>query len=339
MTLMLMDGESNFILSDFLGALGVPHTPDYTTRRFEAMPFKSLFGLGKLLDEYGVSSLGLFLSDRSEIKALTPPFLAHTPQGFLIVTSTDGDKVSYLTRGVAETMSLREFCEVCDGNVFLAFPSPSAAEPDYASHARFQLFGKVKRILFVILAAALFVWLFVTQGIWRSVPAIFAVILNCCGLALSFMLVRKSLRIKSRFADKVCGVLQKEGCDTVLETGASSFFGIFSWSEVGLTYFSVSLLSILMFPGSIIYVAACNVCCLPFTLWSIWYQKFRAKAWCTLCVSVQCTLWLLFFSYLAGGWLKDVFPLKPGFFVLVAVYGFVLLGLNRIIPMMNKLKR
>ena len=125
----------------------------------------------------------------------------------------------------------------------------------------------------------------------------------------------------------------------MLETGASSFFGIFSWSEVGLTYFSVSLLSILMFPASIIYVAACNVCCLPFTVWSIWYQRFRAKAWCTLCVSVQCTLWLLFFSYLAGGWLKDLFPLKPDIFVLVAVYGFVLLGMNRIIPMISKLRR
>lgn len=334
-----MDGESNFILSDFLGVLRVPHTLDYTTRRFETMPFRSLFGMGKLLDEYGVKSQGLMLSDRMEILALTPPFLAHTPQGFVIVTATDSDHVSYLTRGVPETMSLHAFCDVWDGNVFLAFPSPSAEEPGYASHARLLFFGKVKKILFVILAAAIFVWLFVTQGIWQSVPAIFAVLLNCCGLALSLMLVRKSLRIKSRFADKVCGVLQKEGCDTVLETGASSFFGIFSWSEVGLTYFSVSLLSILMFPGSIIYVAACNVCCLPFTLWSIWYQKFRAKAWCTLCVSVQCTLWLLFFSYLAGGWLKEVFPLKPDFFVLVAVYGFVLLGMNRIIPMMNKLKR
>lgn len=334
-----MDGESNYILSDFLGALGVPHTRGYTTRRFDDMSFRSLFGMGKLLDEYGVKSQGLMLSDRMEILALTPPFLAHTPQGFVIVTATDRDHVSYLSQGVTETMSLHAFCDVWDGNVFLAFPSSSAEEPDYASHARLLLFGKVKRILLVILAAALFVWMFVTQGIWRSVPAILSVFLNCCGLALSIMLVRKSLRIKSRFTDKVCGVLQKEGCDTVLETGASSFFGIFSWSEVGLTYFSVSLLSILMFPASIIYVAACNVCCLPFTVWSIWYQRFRAKAWCTLCVSVQCTLWLLFFSYLAGGWLKDLFPLKPDILVLVAVYGFVLLGMNRIIPMISKLRR
>ncbi len=84
-----MDGESNFILSDFLGVLRVPHTLDYTTRRFESMPFRSLFGMGVLLDEYGVKSQGLMLSDRMEILALTPPFLAHTPQGFSATSLAD----------------------------------------------------------------------------------------------------------------------------------------------------------------------------------------------------------------------------------------------------------
>ena len=87
-----------------------------------------------------------------------------------------------------------------------------------------------------------------------------------------------------------------------------------------------------MFPQWIRYLALCNVCCLPFTFWSIWYQRFRAHKWCTLCVSVQATLWLLFFCYLSGGWLKGVFPLRIEFFVLGVTYLTVLLLLNRIMP-------
>ena len=118
----------------------------------------------------------------------------------------------------------------------------------------------------------------------------------------------------------------------MLETKASSFFGIFSWSEVGFTYFSVSLLALLIFPQWICYLAACNILCLPFTFWSIWYQKFRARNWCTLCVSVQATLWLLFFCYLGGGWIAGIFPLRIEFFVLGVTYAVVLMALNRILP-------
>lgn len=327
---------ANFILSDFLTALRVPHTPAYTNRQFGSMPFRSLFGLSKLLEKYGVASEGLMLSDRDEIRKLTPPFLAHTPQGFVIVTGFGGDEVSYLTQGVAERMPVGEFGRAWDGVVFLAFPSADACEPGYAAHERMAFFDRAKRVMLVLLAVALFAYLFITNGIWRHVSLILASACDLFGLALTFMLMQKSLKIKNRAADRVCKVLQEGGCDSVLEMKASSFFGIFSWSEVGFTYFSVSLLALLVFPQYASCLAACNVCCLPFTVWSIWYQKFRAKTWCTLCVSVQCTLWLLFVCYLSGGWLRGVFPLRMPLFVLVATYAFVLLALNRIMPLMTR---
>ena len=156
--------------------------------------------------------------------------------------------------------------------------------------------------------------------------------IDMAGLYLTYLLLQKSLKIHNPTADRVCRVLQEGGCDSVLETKASSFFGIFSWSEVGFAYFSVSLSCLLVFPQWIGCLALCNLLCLPFTFWSIWYQKFRARVWCTLCVSVQCSLWLLFFCYLAGGWLKDLFPLKIEFFVLGLSYLAVLLALNCLLP-------
>ena len=182
------------------------------------------------------------------------------------------------------------------------------------------------------MAGLLSAYLIVIHDLWHywSFWGLFAV--DCFGIWLTYMLVQKSLSIKNHVADKVCGVLQEGGCDSILKTNASSFFGIFSWSEVGFTYFGVSLLAMLISPATIHWLSLINICCLPFTIWSISYQKFIAKHWCTLCVCVQASLWLQFICYLLDGWMNPVFPLDLGFFALGATFVLVLLALNKVLP-------
>ena len=320
------------IVADFLTALKVPHTADYTRQRFEGMPFKTLFGVTQLLKEYGVETTGYTLTDKKELPQVPVPFIAGMNGGLVIVTSLAGGSVSYLTQGVAETMPITDFENAWTGMVLVANVEPHAVEPDYVKHRTTLFIKQAKKVLLVALAALLGAYLIVTHGLWRywSVWGLIAV--DLCGIALTFMLVQKSLSIKNPVADKVCGVLQEGGCDSILKTSASSFFGIFSWSEVGFTYFGVSLLAMLISPATIHWLAIINICCLPFTVWSIWYQKFRAKHWCTLCVSVQLSLWLQFICYFFGRWENPVFPLDLGFFALGATFVFVLLGLNRLLP-------
>ena len=74
------------LISDYLQALGVPHTDEYSEERMKNVPFKTLFGLSKLLAEYGVHSEAYMLEDKSEIVKITPPFLANTAVGEVIVT-------------------------------------------------------------------------------------------------------------------------------------------------------------------------------------------------------------------------------------------------------------
>lgn len=324
------------IFSDFLTQLGVRHTADYSDREFENMPFKSLFGLSKLLERYGIENEALRLGRPDEIALLPAPFIARTPAGFVIVTSVDGGRISYLTQGVPETMPLDEFVRAWSGVVLLAYPDEKSCEPDYAAHARDRFFTVAKKWVLLFGAIALFLYAFISNGLYRSWSTVGIALIDLLGLWLTYMLVQKSVKIKNAAADRVCGVLQAGGCDSVLEMKASKFFGIFGWSEVGFAYFSVSLLTLLLFPQWICYLAACNLCCLPFTFWSIWYQKFRAKVWCTLCVSVQASLWLLFFCYLGGGWFRGIFPLQIEFFVLGLTYLTVLLGLNRLLPLIDK---
>lgn len=323
------------LFCDYLSALGVPHTCSYSNRRFAGMPFQSLFGLTKLLEEYGVQSEGYQLNDKRELAELTPPFIAATPDGFVIVTSVDDTSVSYLTQGVAETVPFDSFARVWNGTVLLSFPDRDAAEPKYALHKRLEFFNRSKKWVLTAAVALLMAYLFVVNGIYRSIWSVLLMLIDMGGIYFTYLLVQKSLKIHNPAADRVCGVLQAGGCDSILETKASKFFGLFGWSEVGFAYFSVSLITLMLLPEMLPWLALCNLCCLPFTVWSIWYQRFRAHKWCTLCVCVQGSLWLLFFCYLFGGWLKEAWPLSLNFVALGLAYLAVMLGLNALMPLIE----
>ena len=327
------------IFSDFLRELGVRHTSGFSNGEFHSMPFNSLFGLSKLLDAYNIRSRSYMLGDKSEMSEIAAPFLAQTGGGFVIVTSIDRNTVGYLTQGVPEKMPFGDFVNAATGVVLCAFPDENSVEPDYSAHRRSEIISVAKKWILLATLAFIFLYLFIANGIGRHVSTVLVTILDMVGLYMSYLIMQKSLNIDSGAVDNVCKAIEAGGCDSVLATKASKFFGIFGWSEVGFAYFSVSLLALLIFPQYTGYLALCNVCCLPFSFWSVWYQKYRAKAWCTLCLSVQGTLWLLFFCYLGGGWLKEAFPLTINFFVLGASYLAVLLLTNRISPLIDKTEK
>lgn len=326
------------IFTRWLEALDVPHTADYSDAQFWDMSFKSLFGLSHLLKCYGIRSEGLMLNDKAELSALTPPFLAQTVEGpMVIVRSVTPDTVEFDLRGTVSTLPVRDFADRWTGNVFLAFPDEASREPDYGSHHLTEVVSRLSKYALAAAALAVFVYFFTTRGVYAHVSTVLLTLLNCAGLYLSYMLLQKSLNIHTRTSDRVCGVLEQGGCDSIVSMKVSKLFGVFSWSEVGFGYFGVSLVTLLIFPHLWPSLAICNACCLPYTVWSIWYQKFRARHWCTLCVGVQSTLWLLFFCYLGGGWFRHAFPLRPDFFILIALYVFAVLFLNMIIRIFKNL--
>lgn len=326
------------LVEDYVGALDVRYTPGYIRQRFASMPFHTLFGLKKMLEEYGIESEGYHLDDKDEMGSLPVPFLAKTVGGVVVVTGIGpAGEVEYLSDGAAQHLDSEEFKKVWSGDVMLSYPSADSCEPDYAAHARFEALVRLKRVVFALSWAVVFLYLFIDRRLYADWSTIGIVAVDLLGLCLTYMLVQKSANIHTRTADRVCGVLQKGGCDKVLELKASKFFGLFGWSEVGFAYFSVSLVGALLFPSMLPSLAVINVCCLPFTLWSIWYQKFRAGHWCTLCVGVQCSLWLLFGCYCGGGWLSAGWPLQWWLLIVSgASYVGVMLGVNALMPLLEK---
>jgi len=78
-------------------------------------------------------------------------------------------------------------------------------------------------------------------------------------------------------------------------------FGLIGWSEIGLSYFFSNSIIILLAPFLQPYLAIINILALPYSIWSVWFQKFRVKQWCMLCLIVQFLLWAIFVVDLISG--------------------------------------
>jgi uncharacterized membrane protein len=93
--------------------------------------------------------------------------------------------------------------------------------------------------------------------------------------------------------DRLCNVTGKTGCDEILNTTAATLGGILLWSDVGLLYFSGSLLMSLLAgfqPVLWPLVGGLALLALPYTVFSLYYQGVVARQWCTLCLGVQAVL-------------------------------------------------
>jgi len=330
------------IFTRFLEELGVPHTETYSDRQFHTMTFQSLYGLSHLLKTYGVNNEGLKVGDKTELEKLTPPFLAQTRPGvFVIVTGIDrgGKTVTYDTFGNPQTVTIPEFEKVWNGITLVAMPDATSKEPDYGSHRLTEIVSRLSVYALAVAALVVIAYFFITRRVYADVSTVLIFVLDFFGLYLSYMLMQKSLHIRTAASDRVCKILEEGGCDKIVDDKNSKLFGVFSWSEVGFGYFSVSLATLLLFPHMWPELALCNVCCLPYSFWSIWYQKYRAHHWCTMCVGVQTTLWLLFFCYLGGGWLAKSLPLRMDLFTLMFTYVFAVLAINLVVRIFKNIPK
>lgn len=316
------------LLSKYLKRLNVPHTTIYADACFESMPFKNLFGLERVLEHFGVESRGLKFSDKGAVADVPVPFIAQIHGGIVIVEEIDAAGVTFDSINGRKTLTLQDFLNTFTGVVLQSQPLPGAKEKDLAAHRLQDFADQVKMPLLVVLLGLLAVYGSIEAGVWNSVWKVLVFLFDLAGVAVCYLLWLKTNGIKSKVADSMCGLTTKHGCDKVLDTRLSSFMGIFKWSEVGMGYFAVSLMALLMFPEEWSTLALFNACCLPYTVWSVYTQKFVIKAWCTLCLTVQGLLWCLFVCYLLGGAWSGV-GIGLSTFVLLACYvcGVLLMNL------------
>ncbi len=286
-------------------ALHVPHTRAFTDRTFDEHPYKySLFGLSRMLTDYGVENRGVRFSDKpAALAELETPFVAQVSGDLALVAKIADDAVTYRWYDQNVHVSREQFLDLWSGVALIVAPDDESGEPHYAEHRHEEQIHNVKKQGVIVSIAILLFLLLIRQassslsgeelGVRFSL-----VILNLAGLYVSYLLLLRQLKIASSTADQLCNLLKHSTCTDLLDTpAAKTAYGI-SWSEIGAAYFGVNTLVLAFLPEALSVLALFAFGAVGYAVWSVWYQRFRAHSWCTLCLLVQAVFILQATTYL-----------------------------------------
>lgn len=280
------------ILENFLEALDICYTKRFTRNLFEEHPHKNnMYGLKKMLDVYGVNTLGVYV-EKKKLSELNFPCILHTHGDFVIGLSCDANTIKFLQHGKETTLTHDVFSKTWTGNALVVQETTNATEPDYKEHQRDELISNAKTYSIpVMLVLAVIIGL---VGNWESINIfeIIRILLSCSGIFVCAMLMEKQLYGESRYGDRVCSLFHHADCSSVLDGPMAKVFGI-SWSEIGMGYFVSNIILLSLFPVSYGIVTIINWIAMLYGIWSIYYQWRVAKSWCVLCIIVQTIIWAM----------------------------------------------
>lgn len=326
------------VFTSLLSELNIKYTTTYADKLFNEHPHKyDLYGISKILSDYKIANTGIRVNDKEkDLYDLAVPFVAHISNSFVTVSKVAKDKVYYRWDDKDIESDTRQFIDLWSGIVLLAKPDESSIEPNYHKHRRGELFQQLLKSIWIIAVVMILALISLKNHVYANTGSILLIILNLVGAYIGYLLVLKQINVQSSYADKICSLFKQGDCNNVLESSAAKFLGLIGWSEMGFGYFITNIFLLICMPSSLEYVAAINLFALPYSFWSVWYQKFRAKQWCPLCLTVQVLFWGIFLVNLAYGFLDFSSFKIDGALLILSIYASFILGLAMIVPRLSE---
>lgn len=321
--------------------LNIPVCHQWLSEKIKDVPYPtSMYGLGMVLSMYNVQNRCVRLKDKKELQSVEKPCVVIYDGSFSIINDATPEKVEFMdSRGNVREIQWGEFEDNWDGVVMLMQVDENSHEPDFEKHEKDERKSKFKNLALMGCAALLLVSAIALNPLNESFQWWMLLLINGLGIGVSYMLLQKQLNIPNRFADKLCGVVKESHCEDVTNSDGASFFGLVKLSEIGTGFFAVNLISLLFFPNVLFPLAVVAACVLSFSFWSLWYQKFKAKSWCVLCLITLALMWLQAAVYLIGGTYTNGATWNWMYaFGLLAGYGIAVISTNRLMAALEKWK-
>jgi uncharacterized membrane protein len=276
-------------------------TRGFLTHELEESPyFPTLLALRKVFAQCDIDG-NTYNITAADLLRIGKPFLAllridDRYNDFVLVTQASASSVSYIYRGArTHTVATTLFNDLFRGAVWIAHPSPSAAEPGYQARLRGErrrTAGKyATRLGAALILGAIVIPVAASPSFMPLLPSLG---LMLAGLAIACILLLRSLDERTPLARLFCPVGHKgASCDAVLNSKASRIFGI-SLAELCFFYFAAAVLILLQPSCAAGYklwlMLLFSGCSLPFIVFSLYYQGVRLRQWCRLCLSVVAVL-------------------------------------------------
>jgi thiol-disulfide isomerase/thioredoxin len=290
-----------------------------------------------MLSHYGIENTGVKINNKQDnLGLLDPPFIANYENNFIVVNRISGKTVDYIQEGKNISIPKDEFVEAWSGIALFAEPDENSVEPGYKMNKKREIYRLLGKLSLLFLTVVLVVLPCVSQQLIHNMGFLFLLLFNLTGVYVCYLLALKQVHIQSSSVDKICSLLKQGNCNDILESDAAKLGGIIGWSEIGLGYFIFNLVVLLFLPHLIFYSALINLYTLPYTIWSVWYQKVKAKHWCALCLIVQILLWVIFIIDTIWGYIQmPLFNLTDLFWISV-VYGIPFLAVSLLISKLSQ---
>lgn len=267
--------------------------------------FPSVASISDALTEWQIPNMAVRLPAH-QLKEIPLPSLAYVNvRGGILapLKSINQDIVEWFdTENGWQKDTLSQFEAKWDGLTLLLEPNERSGEEHYSKRIVEQYFSKA-RAPFLILGTVICLGIIFVLN-WNSIsPNVFSVNLligvKLLGMIVSGLILLQSLDTHNPFLQNICQLSNKSNCNSILQSKASRITEWLSWSDVGFVYFSGGFLylTIALVSGNNVLVSnlyLLSLAAVPYTVYSVWYQRFVARQWCLLCMSIQCLIWVEF---------------------------------------------
>lgn len=301
----------------FLRQMNMRISPALLNDKLAAHPdYPSLACITDVLDEMGIDNAAV-LVDKEKLQDVPCPFMAYDMR----------TKEFVLIDNVKEQITDKPtFEKYWDGTALFA------EKPDNWYHAANEAARSTKKkeqqkiMAFLFLIAGLASMALLNGFSWNSAGLLFV---SMTGIAITTLIVQHELGISNEFAEQLCGTGKDSGCDAVLYSKGSQFGKWFNWADAGIVYFTAYTLFLVSAVFSDIYqgmaiLAVLSAAAIPFTFFSLYYQRRVVKKWCPLCLLTVGVLWaqfILIFPVTRN--LSKIVILNSSFFTTIFFAAFV----------------
>ena len=289
------------LLFKVLKAYGISITQHTITQTVLAHPdYPSIRCISDALDRWKVKHVVLKLS-LERLRALDIPVVAPLKKGeYVWVTRITDSKVHYWSNSGKEKVESYERFEKEWTGVALAIEDVTdAGDSDYKKERNKEVKKNIFRYAFaggfVVLVAMLTFFSWANDSILSLFPKLLLLLVSAAGCYISYTLIMQEKRQTNRLVQKFCKAGTHIDCNQVTASRYSKLFGMISWAELGMAYFTVVILWIAIAPVSVDWLLPLCwllLAPLPFTVWSLFTQAFLIRKWCLFCCATVVLLWI-----------------------------------------------
>jgi protein-disulfide isomerase len=302
-----------------------------------------------MLTNYGIHNAATRIEDKeNDLFNIECPFIAHFGGDFVVVEkveSRENGKVHFVRNGKKISSLVSQFLQSWSGVILLTKTTPDSGEPDYSEHRKKDWLIIAQKSIIGLEGILLLGVAYIYNNVYANLGSTLLLFVNLLGIYICYLLVLKQMHIQSRYVDKICTLFSQSDCNNLLESDAAKLLGIFGWSEIGLGYFVSNAIILLLLPDLLSYLVIFNILTLPFTIWSVWYQKTKAHQWCPLCLIVLILLWTILIINLVFGYIHQLViasfdPQSYFQFVLAGcIYTIPIFTLNLLLPKLTEVNQ